>query len=178
MYSLAHLPAASSADARSAAPGDCCRAGETVIIHCSGELSAAVLSASGAFETRFGRFAHADIVGAPYGSRVYARAAGARGGKGFVEVLRWSPELWTRALAHRTQILYFFDCAAVVAQLGLRPGSVVVESGTGSGSLTHALARAVAPSGVVHSFEFNAARVSGGALIPGNAQSVDRYCPQ
>ena len=47
----------------------------------------------------------------------------------------------------------------VCLQLELRPGSVVLESGTGSGSLSHALIRTVAPHGHLHTFDFHAERV-------------------
>lgn len=78
--------------------------------------------------------------------------------QGFMHVMQFTPERWTYALPHRTQILYFYDISTVVFQLNLRPGSKVIESGTGSGSLTNALARAVAPTGHVFTFEFNAER--------------------
>jgi tRNA (adenine57-N1/adenine58-N1)-methyltransferase len=79
---------------------------------------------------------------------------------GFVYLLAPTPELWTIVLRHRTQILYLADISLVVSELELKPGSVVLEAGTGSGSLTHALARAVAPHGRVASFEFHPARAA------------------
>ena len=50
--------------------------------------------------------------------------------------------------------------AFISLQLGIRSGSVVVESGTGSGSFTHSLARLVGTSGHVHTFEFHEQRAT------------------
>eukprot|EP00794_Sanderia_malayensis_P003660 gene3657-4177_t len=43
-------------------------------------------------------------------------------------------------------------------ELGLKPGSVVVESGTGSGSLSHAFLRTIMPSGHLYTFDFHQQR--------------------
>ena len=60
-----------------------------------------------------------DWVGRPFGSRV--RTSG-RQGQGWVYILAMTPELWTRVLRHRTQILYMADIAMICAFLELRPG--------------------------------------------------------
>lgn len=107
-------------------------------------------------QNRHGVFHMKDWVGLPFGSRVVGTMRGAP--SGWMHLLAPTPELWTLVLRHRTQILYVADIAMVIAQLELRPGSIALECGTGSGSLTHSLARAVAPTGMVHTFEFHAQR--------------------
>ena len=73
---------------------------------------------------RFGYYRHSDLVGVPYGSKV-----GSRNGKGFIHLLRPTPELWTMALPHRTQILYLADIAFITSYLDLKRGSIVIEAG-------------------------------------------------
>ncbi len=77
---------------------------------------------------------------------------------GYVYLLRPTPELWTLSLPHRTQILYVADIAYITMKLGVRPGSTVIEAGTGSGSMTHSLSRSVGSTGRVRSFEYHKPR--------------------
>ncbi|KAG8199662.1 hypothetical protein JTE90_022115 [Oedothorax gibbosus] len=104
------------------------------------------------FQSKYGALKHNDCIGKAFGSSVSCT-------KGWVYVLFPTPELWTLTLPHRTQILYAADISLIVAQLDLRPGSVVCEAGTGSGSLSHALIRAIAPNGFLHTFDFHEHRV-------------------
>ena len=62
---------------------------------------------------------------------------------GFAHLLPPTPELWTAALPHRTQVVYTPDYSYIIQRLRLRPGSRIIEAGSGSGSFTHAIARAV-----------------------------------
>lgn len=47
------------------------------------------------------------------------------------------------------------DIAFITSMLHVRPGSKVIEAGTGTGSFSHALARSVGDSGTLFSFEYN-----------------------
>ncbi len=76
------------------------------------------------FNSRFGNYRQSDFIGIPYGSKV-----GAKNGKGFVHLLRPTPELWTMALPHRTQILYIADISFITSYLNIHKGSTVIEAG-------------------------------------------------
>lgn len=62
---------------------------------------------------------------------------------GFIHVLLPTPENWATSLPHRTQVVYTPDYSYILHRLRARPGSVLIEAGSGSGSFTHAAARAV-----------------------------------
>ncbi|KAJ8691628.1 tRNA (adenine-N(1)-)-methyltransferase catalytic subunit trm61 [Pleurotus ostreatus] len=64
------------------------------------------------------------------------------------------------ALPHRTQILYLADIAFITSHLDIKPGSRVVEAGTGSGSFSHSVARSVGKTGHLWSYEFHELRAS------------------
>ena len=110
---------------------------------------------------RHGHFYHQDFIGKPFGSKIRSRN---NRGYGFLYLLKPTPELWARSLTHRTQIVHQLDQSQIVWQLQLRPNAVVVESGTGSGAMSHALIRTIAPHGHLHTYEFNAARARAAAL--------------
>ncbi|CCM04913.1 uncharacterized protein FIBRA_07110 [Fibroporia radiculosa] len=161
-------------------------AGDVVIIWLTRDLIQPLLITPGKeLNSRFGVYRHADLVGVPYGSKI-----GSRNGKGFIHVLRPTPELWTLALPHRTQILYLADIAFVCSWLNIKPGSRVIEAAshrksldllddsspcvlrmrkvaswsdescTGSGSFSHSVARAIGSSGHLWSYEFHEARAN------------------
>ena len=58
--------------------------------------------------------------------------------------------------SRNTQIIYPKDAALIVMFSGIGPGSRVVESGTGTASLTTALAHYVGPTGMVYTYELRA----------------------
>ncbi|PHH59087.1 hypothetical protein CDD81_3812 [Ophiocordyceps australis] len=95
------------------------------------------------------------------GQKRVAKAVAAS--SGFIYMLRPTPELWTSSLPHRTQVVYTPDYSYILQRIRARPGTRIIEAGAGSGSFTHASARAVyneshSKTGKVFSFEFHEPR--------------------
>ncbi|KAK9287002.1 hypothetical protein L1049_015410 [Liquidambar formosana] len=133
----------------------CISDGDLVIVYERHDSMKAVkVCESSVLQNRFGAFKQSDWIGKPFGSKVLSNKGG------FVYLLAPTPELWTLVLSHRTQILYIADISLVIMYLEIIPGCLVLESGTGSGSLTTSLARAVAPSGHVYTFDFHEQRAA------------------
>ena len=127
--------------------------GDLVVIMISFDtLSFVYATRNAIFSNRRGHFHHNDFLGQPFGCKIRSRN---NQGYGFCYLLKPTPELWIRSLPHRTQIVHELDQAQILFQLHLKPNSIVVESGTGSGALSHALIRAIAPHGQLHTYEFN-----------------------
>ncbi|POW19141.1 hypothetical protein PSHT_04958, partial [Puccinia striiformis] len=116
-------------------------------------LTAIVVTPGKKLHTRYGEFPHSDMIGVVFGSKCPSRK-----GNGFTYLLRPTPELWTLALPHRTQILYHPDISFITSQLDIKPGSYVIEAGTGSGSFSHSISRTIGPRGRLFSFEFHEER--------------------
>ncbi|KAI9310564.1 tRNA methyltransferase complex GCD14 subunit-domain-containing protein [Dichotomocladium elegans] len=107
------------------------------------------------FINRYGAFKHDNMIGKEFGSKMVSTNF-----KGFIYLLHPTPELWTLSLPHRTQILYLADISFITTYLDMKPGSRVIESGTGSGSFSHSIARAIAPTGKLYTFEYHADRAA------------------
>ncbi len=99
------------------------------------------------FHTHKGFLKFDDLIGKPYGS-TFTSSLG-------VDFTVLKPQLtdYIMKSSRNTQITYPKDTALIVMFSGIGPGSRVVESGTGTGALTTALAHYVQPTGKVYSYD-------------------------
>ena len=94
------------------------------------------------FHCNFGSFNLSDLINQPYGTKLESST-----GK---FLIAYPPTLidWINvAFKHQSQIIYEKDAAMILTMLDIKPGDVIYETGTGSGSLTSFLARAVGRNG-------------------------------
>ena len=101
----------------------------------------------GTYHTHRGLLRHDDLIGLPWGSKVYSNTEAP-----FFLLQPSLPDLLTD-LPRNTQIMYPKDIGFVLLTLGVSPGLRFLEAGTGSGSMTIALANAVGQEGKVISYE-------------------------
>lgn len=99
------------------------------------------------FHTHKGFIQLDQLIGKQFGSRIISNT-----GTEFV-ALKPSLRDFIFKSQRKTQITYPKDVALIVMFSGIGPGSRVVESGTGTGALTSALAHYVKPDGRVYSYE-------------------------
>ena len=105
------------------------------------------LQPGGDFHTHRGILQHDDLIGLPWGTQVFSHLGAA------FFLLQPSIADLLLDLKRNTQILYPKDIGFILITMGIGPGQKVLEAGTGSGSMTIALAYAVGAEGHVVSYE-------------------------
>ena len=86
------------------------------------------------YNGKFGTSSHSLFIGKPYGSKIWSS-----NDRDFLYALRPTSQLITKTLAHRTQIIFAPDIPFIVSSLEVHNGSIIIESGTGNGSLSTVL---------------------------------------
>lgn len=105
------------------------------------------LQAGAKFETHRGILLHDDLIGVPWGTQVFSHL-----GAPFYLVQPSLADLLID-IPRTTQIMYPKDIGFILVTMGVGPGQKILEAGTGSGSMTTALAYAVGNEGRVVSYE-------------------------
>jgi tRNA (adenine57-N1/adenine58-N1)-methyltransferase len=105
------------------------------------------LREGGAYDLRGGRVSHDALIGQSEGLTLET----SRGER----LLALRPTLadYVLSMPRGAQVVYPKDLALILLRADIYPGATVVEAGTGSGSLTMALVRAVGSAGRVFSYE-------------------------
>jgi tRNA (adenine57-N1/adenine58-N1)-methyltransferase len=97
--------------------------------------------------TNYGVIKHNDLINIAWGSQIFSHSGN--------RFLLLQPRMgdYLLKIRRRTQILFPKDMGYLLLNLGVGPGDRVLETGTGSGALTTALAHAVGPKGHIYSYD-------------------------
>lgn len=99
------------------------------------------------FHTHRGVVKHDDLIGKVWGSQIFSH-----NGSPFFLLQPSLPDI-LKNTKRATQIMYPKEIGYILLQMGITPGTRVIEAGTGSGSFTTALAIYVGEKGKVYSYE-------------------------
>ncbi len=101
----------------------------------------------GTYHTHRGILNHDELIGKPWGCQVFSHQ-----GSPFFMLQPSLADLLVD-LKRSTQIMYPKDIGFILMSMSVGPGQRVLEAGTGSGSMTIAMAHAVGPTGRVFTYE-------------------------
>jgi tRNA (adenine57-N1/adenine58-N1)-methyltransferase len=120
---------------------------KVLLIDSRGRRYLLTLATGKQFHSHAGSLDHDDVIGLPEGS-IVKTSGGAK-----LTVYRPTLADFVLKMKRGAQVVYPKDVALILVYADVFPGATVVEAGTGSGSLTLALARAVGETGRVISYE-------------------------
>jgi tRNA (adenine57-N1/adenine58-N1)-methyltransferase len=101
----------------------------------------------GSYHTHRGILYHDDLISKPWGSQVFSHQ-----GSPFFMLQPSLADLLVD-LKRSTQIMYPKDIGFILMTMSVGPGQHLMEAGTGSGSMTIAMAHMVGPTGRVYTYE-------------------------
>lgn len=133
---------ASESDCKLAQPGE-----RVLLIDARGRRYYERLQPGGRFSTNKGIILHNQLIGQRPGRQVHTHL--------HEPFLLLRPSFYDELLSleRKSAIVYPKDIGLILLKLDIAHGQRVIEAGTGSGALTCALARALAPDGRVYSYE-------------------------
>ncbi len=99
------------------------------------------------FHCHKGFFDFDHIIGKPYGTKVITNKSV------YLTIYDPIPSDFLKQIPHSSQIIYTKDAGSILMNGGIKPGSRVIEAGTGSGALTSILATYVGQTGQVYTYE-------------------------
>jgi tRNA (adenine57-N1/adenine58-N1)-methyltransferase len=127
------------------------QAGERVLlVDGRGRRYLVLLGSGKRFHFHLGSIDHDELIGHPEGIKVRSTSG--------ATLLAFRPTLadFTLKMRRGAQVVYPKDVGLILVYADIFPGATVVEAGTGSGSLTLALAQSVGEAGLVISYEIRA----------------------